>query len=87
MMEQAVLRREETVSEESASKANIVWSVLAFIMRHAREWLRWAGVPRREISQLLKQLAVMLDAGLSLERALEILLCPDLKALFKRSPG
>jgi len=74
MMEQAVLRREETVSEESASKANIVWSGLAFIMRHAREWLRWAGVPRREISQLLKQLAVMLDAGLSLERALEILL-------------
>lgn len=53
--------------------------------RQGSDWLQLTGISRRETGQIFSQLAVMLEAGLSLERGLEILIDQTSKPYLKRA--
>lgn len=55
------------------------------VFRRGSEWLQLAGISRRETAQIFSQLAVMLEAGLGLERGLEILIHQTSKPYLKQA--
>ena len=84
-MEQAAVSQDKSADKESAPKVNLALTRFASIFGPGLDWFKLAGIPRREIAQLFKQLAVMLGAGLSLERSLEILIAQTSRPYLKEA--